>query len=329
MPRVCSTLGMKLRFLFCIALIGLLALSAAAQVKVTQRTDRIVIDVDGKPFSEFFIGADVMKPYLHPLRSASGKIVTRHYPMESVEGESKDHPHHRGLWFTHGDVNGYDFWANEPSQKGATKNGKGKIVTKKVVDVKSGKKSGSIKALFEWQTMEGKALLAETREMIFYSDPKLRTVDFDIRLAAVEKVTFGDTKEGVFAIRLASPLEEKRDGSGGKMVNAEGKVGEKLVWGKASPWVDYSGQLEGETLGVAILDHPSSPRYPTYWHARAYGLFASNIWGLHDFVEKTKDGSQTLEPGQSLRFRLRVVIHPGDTAAAGIAGLHKKFAAMK
>ncbi|MBI4874966.1 MAG: PmoA family protein [Acidobacteria bacterium] len=322
---------MKRYFYLCLFLcLVLAALPAWGQVKVTQRTDRILIDIDGKPFSEFFIGAGVMKPYLHPLRSASGKIVTRRYPMEAVEGESKDHPHHRGLWFTHGDVNGYDFWGNEPSQKGATKNGKGKVVTKRILDVKSGKKSGSVKALFEWQTMDGKPLLTETRGMIFYSDPKLRTMDFDILLTAVEKVKFGDTKEGVFAIRLATPLEEqKKMGGTGKMVNAEGKEGEKQVWGKASPWVDYYGTLEGETLGIAILDHPTSPRHPTYWHSRAYGLFASNIWGLHDFVDKTKDGSQTLEAGQSLRFRIRVVIHPGDTAAAGIAGLYKKFATMK
>jgi hypothetical protein len=320
------TLGMKPPFLLCLALIALLALPAAAQVNVTQRTDRILIEIDGKPFGDFFIGADAVKPYLHPLRSASGVIVTRSYPMESVEGESRDHPHHRGLWFTHGDVNGYDFWANETSQKGATKSGKGKIVTRKVLDVKSGKRSGSVKALFDWQTPEGKTLLTETRDMIFYSDPKLRTIDLDIRLTAVEKSKFGDTKEGCFAIRLASPLEEKR---GGKMVSSDGKLGEKLIWGKPYPWVDYYGQFGAETLGIAIMDHPASARYPTYWHARAYGLFAANIWGLHDFVDKTKDGSQTLEPGQSLRFRYRVVVHPGDTTAAGIADLYKKFAAMK
>ncbi len=324
--RMCFTLGMKPHLLLCLPLAALLANPVAAQVSVSQRTDRIVIDIDGKPFSEFFIGAETVKPYLHPLRSASGKIVTRRYPMESVEGESKDHPHHRGLWFTHGNINDYDFWANEQSQKGSTKNGKGRVVTKKVLDVKSGKKSGSLKALFEWQTPEGKTLLSENRQMIFYSDPKLRTVDLDIRLTAVEKVTFGDTKEGCFAIRLASPLEEKR---GGKMVSSDGKLGEKLIWGKQFPWVDYYGDIEGETLGVTIMDHPASHRHPTYWHSRAYGLFAANVWGLHDFVDKSKNGSETLEPGQTIRFRFRVVIHPGNTDSAGIAAIYKKYSAMK
>ncbi len=311
---------MRLQFLLPLAL----ALPLAGQVKVTQGSDRILVDIDGKPFSALFIGAGTTKPYLHPVRSASGKVVTRRYPMEVVEGESKDHPHHRGLWFTHGNVNGIDFWGNEPTQKGTMP--KGKVVVKKVLDIKSGKKSGSLKALFEWQEPSGKPLLTETREIVFYSDPALRAMDFDIRLDALEKVKFGDTKEGTFAIRLATDLEEKHTG---KMVNAEGKEGEKQVWGKRSPWVDYSGTLEGEKLGIAILDHPTNPRHPTYWHSRAYGLFAANIWGEHDFVDKTKDGSQTLEPGQSLRFRYRVVIHPGDTASAGIAALYKKYAAVK
>jgi hypothetical protein len=122
------------------------------------------------------------------------------------------------------------------------------------------------------------------------------------------------------------PLDEKH---GGKMTNAEGKSGEKEVWGKRSPWVDYAGAIDGEKLGIAIFDHPSNPRHPTYWHSRAYGLFAANIWGLHDFVDKSQDGSMTVEPGQSIRFRYRVVIHPGLTAETDVAGMFKKYAAAK
>jgi hypothetical protein len=151
----------------------------------------------------------------------------------------------------------------------------------------------------------------------------LRIIDFDIKLTAVEKVRFGDTKEGVFAIRLTAPLDGKHSG---KMVSAEGNVGEKAVWGKRSPWVDYSGQVDGETLGVAIFDHPGNPKHPTYWHSRDYGLFAANIFGEHDFYgDKSRDGGMDLEPGKSLRFRYRVVIHPGDTAAADISRLYKEW----
>jgi len=309
---------------FVLPLAALLPVTLWSEVKLTKGPDRVSVEIDGKPFSELFIGPETTKPYLHPLRAADGKIVTRVWPMEEKAGEAKDHVHHRGLWFTHGDVNKVDFWANDPSQKSEKM---GKVVLEKVISAKSGKKNGAVTAQFAWQDPAGKTLLRETKTITFLSDPKLRIVDFDMTLTGVEKSRFGDTKEGFFALRLTAPLDGKHTG---KMVSAEGKVGEKLVWGKRSPWVDYVGQLEGETLGVAIFDHPSNPKHPTYWHARDYGLFAANIFGEHDFYnDKSRDGGMTLEAGQSWRFRYRVVIHPGDTSAAGVAGMYEKYASAK
>jgi hypothetical protein len=308
----------------------LAGIEARAQVKITQATDRISVEIDGKPYTSLFVGADTRKPYLHPLRSASGTIVTRQYPMEQVQGETHDHPHHRGLWFSHGDVNGVDFWGNEPGQTPKA----GRIVLKKVTGVESGAKSGQIRAVFEWVDTKGKPLLSESRRMTFYSDPALRTVDIDIELTALEKVKFGDTKEGTFAIRLAAGLEEPERNQPplpkrtGQMMNAEGATGEKNVWGKRSVWVDHFGEVEGEKLGIAILDHPANPRHPTYWHSRAYGLFAANIFGVHDFEQdKAKDGSLVLESGGTLRFRYRVIVHPGDPKTADIAARYKEYAA--
>ncbi len=313
----------------CAALAGI---PAPAQVKITQAPDRISVEIGGKPYTALFDGPSTTKPYLHPLRSASGRIVTRLYPMEQGVGETLDHPHHRGLWFGHGDVNGVDFWGNEPGQSPHA----GRIVLKKVLGVDSGPKSGHIRVLFDWVDDAGKPLLEESRTMVFYSDPALRTIDFDIQLKALTKVKFGDTKEGTFAIRLAPWLEEPEAGQPpvprrtGKMINAEGAVGEPNVWGKRSDWVDHFGEIEGEKIGVAIFDHPSNPRHPAYWHSRAYGLFAVNIFGLHDFEgDKTKDGSLTLAPGGVLRFRYRVIVHPGDPAAAGIAARYREYAGTK
>ena len=311
--------------------LGLLALALAAsslaQVKLKQTTDRISVEIDGKPFTEFFIGTDVPKPYLHPLRSAGGKNVSRSFPMDVVEGEAKDHPHHRGLWFTHGLVNEIDFWANEKNQKGAGTNGRGLVVTRRITAVESGKKKGTIGANFAWQDLKGNTLLDEVRTMTFYSHPTERWIDFDITLTAAAPVTFGDTKEGMFAIRLSTELEEKHTG---KMRTADGKIGEKAVWGKRSPWVDYAGTVGGEALGVAIFDHPSNPRHPTYWHSRSYGLFAANPFGVHDFEnDKTKNGEMKLAPGEKLRFRYRLVIHPGDADSAKLADNYKKWAVAK
>ena len=310
----------------CLPVALIAACAGLAQVDIKPGPEQITVSIDGKPFTDFYVaGAKVHKPFLHPLRAADGTIVTRVWPMEEKEGEVKDHPHHQGLWFTHGLVNGFDFWANDPSQKG--QHPKGVIVLDKVSRAKGGKKSGVIEATFNWNDPSGKTLLTERRIMTFYSDPKLRTIDFDVTFKAVGEVKFGDTKEGFFAIRLTAPLDGKHSG---KMVNAEGKVGEKQVWGKRSPWVDYSGQVNGETLGVAIFDHPRNPKHPTYWHSRDYGLFAANIFGEHDFLnDKSKDGSVTLAPGQTLRFRYRVVIHPGDTQTADIAGLYKAYTSGK
>ncbi len=312
------------------------ALPLCAQVKITQHgNEKISVDIDGKPFTEFFIGAQAPKPYLHPLRSATGLVVTRGYPMDpNVPGESKDHPHHRGLWFTHADVNGYNFWANEPDQDGKNEGlnkGKGYVVLRKVNKITSGKSSGTIDATFDWKG-GGKTILVESRKMTFYSDPRLRIIDFDATLSPEEQVKFADTKEGMFAIRVAAPLEAQQPKGidepkrTGKLVNAQGKVGEKNVWGKRSEWADMSGVIDGQPVGIAILDHPNNPRHPTYWHARDYGLFATNIFGLHDFEhDKGRDGSLTIQPGQPLRFRYRVIIHPGDANAAHLREAYNEY----
>jgi hypothetical protein len=306
-----------------------LAAPLCAQVTFDKSAGQIAVTIDGKPFTTLFCGPETAKPYLHPLRAASGRIVTRHYPMENVPGETHDHPHHRGLWFSHGSVNGFDFWSNEPSQHGG-KNAR--IVLKNVASLAGGKESGAMNLTFDWRDPAGKTLLTEARTMKFHSGPSKRVIDFDITLTAVEKVTFGDTKEGTFAIRLAPSLEEPTRQSlatpkrTGLMVDSEERRGEAQVWGHRASWVDYCGEIDGEKLGIAILDHPSNPRHPTYWHSRSYGLFAANIFGLHDFMnDKTADGSMTVEPGQALRFRYRVIIHPGDTQSAGIAGEYKKY----
>lgn len=325
------------RILFFAALCLPLCLPMGAQVKITQDGNKKVsVEIDGKPFTDFYVGPETSKPYLHPLRTASGAVVTRGWPMvPDIPGELHNEPHQTGLWFAHGDVNGYNFWAADPVNP-STGKGKGKIVLIKIDKIASGRKSGTVAATFEWKTTEGVSLLTERRTMTFYSDPQFRTIDFDITLSPDQPVTFGDTKEGLFAMRLAAPLEEDQPKDiaepkrTGKIVNAQNKATEKNVWGKRSEWVDYSGQLNGQNVGVAVFDNPSNPRQPTYWHVRGYGLLAANVFGLHDFEHDTaRDGSLALRMGQSLRFRYRVVIHPGDVNQAGIRDMYDAYKAMK
>ena len=307
------------------------ALPAGAQVKITPGPEQIAVEIDGKPFTVFYVGGkDLNRPYLHPLRSASGKAVTRSVPAGQVPGESVDHPHHAGLFYGHGDVNGFNYWAiqNVPTKPSATM---GRIVLKEVGAVRSGKESGSIDVVLNWLMPDGKPLLTEARKMTFHAHPMLRIIDFDFDFTAIDKVVFRDTKEGTFAMRVAGALDElqtkdTRDpASRGKLTNAQGGVGEANVWGKRSEWVDYSGVLDGEKVGIVMMDHPGNPRHPTYWHSRAYGLHSINPFGVHDFLnDKNQDGSLTLQPGEHVRFRYRVIVHPGR-GPDRLAELYKEY----
>ncbi|MGD0578587.1 MAG: PmoA family protein [Bryobacteraceae bacterium] len=309
--------GAVLFILGCVCL-----LTAPAQVHFTRQPDSIAVEIAGRPLTTFYFGPSAPKPYLHPLLAPSGQRLTRLYPMESVDSESRDHPHHRGLWITHGDVNGIDFWANETEQR---KGKQGLIVLREIRDVQDGPAKGMIWAVFEWRDPDGRTLLVEDRVMCFSGEGQARTIHFDVTLHAVSKVVFGDTKEGFFAIRLRDELTELK--GTGKMTNAAGQTGMELVWGHRSPWVDYCGTLDGRALGIAIFDHPANHAHPTWWHARDYGLFAANPFGERDFTgDKTKDASLTLAPGESVRFRYRVFIHPGNTAQAGVAAAYHAWA---
>ena len=325
----------KATSLFIVLLLGSVH-QAWAQVTLTQRPDQIAVAIDGKPFTVFYIGgADVNRPYLHPLRSASGKVVNRSFPAGQLPGETTDHPHHAGLFYGHGNVNGYNYWAvqNVANPQPPPSANFGRIVLEKVASVKSGKESGSVDVVLTWLKPDGAPLLRETRQMTFYSHPELRIIDFDFDFAAIDKVVFRDTKEGTFAMRMATALDEpaakEKPGGAertGKLVNAQGGEREANVWGKRSEWVDYSGVLDGEKVGVVMMDHPGNPRHPTYWHSRGYGLHSINPFGVHDFLNDPKqDGSLTIEPGRHVRFRYRVVIHPGKSPAQ-LAELYKQYA---
>ncbi len=312
-----------------------------AQVKVTQDADHVQVEIDGKPFTTFYLHeGDAMKPFLYPLRTASGKIITRHFPMENVEGEPTDHQHQRGLWFGHEDVkaasdpapHGSDFWNNETSASYVTRSPRrGWIKVDKITEAKGGK-NGVIGAQMTWSALDGTKLLEEKRVMTFSGDSKLRTIDLDITLTAVTAVKLGDAKDGVLGIRLARSLQEdsadrgKKDNLAhtGTMVNADGQEHEKNVWGKLSNWVDYSGDVDGEKVGVAIFDNPQNSRR-AIWHSRGYGLFAANPFGRTAFDKALPDGSVSLEPGGTLHFRYRIVIHSGDAKDAGIAKLWDQY----
>ena len=300
---------------------------SSAQVQLSRvGNDHVSISIDGQPFSDFFIQSSYAKPFLAPLRSATGLIVTRRFPMELVDGESRDHPHHKGLWIGYGDVNGINFWETEPESKpsGSNPQQKGEIRLEKLNQVASGKKSGSIDASFAWLTAQGEQILEENRIMVFYADEKIRRFDVDATLTAKIRTQFGDTKEGFFAIRVADSMAGK---NGGVLTNSEGRHTEKDVWGKRADWVDYVGPVAGQKIGILIFDYPQNPNHPPHWHARDYGLFAVNPFGIKEFDPASQvKGGYTLGPGNSARFRYRVIIHSGDVPKKEIARWYSDYA---
>jgi hypothetical protein len=279
----------------------------------------IHVEVDSKPFTDFYYGPDAPKPYLHPLRCASGKIVTRSFPMENIPGESTTDQHHRGVWLAYRDVNGYDFWQDEFSYQNKIA---GKVVMRSVDGLKSGKDRGSFHGTFAWLSPAGEALLEESRTMTFRGDAKLRMIDTDIELKALVDTTFGDSKDGAFSVRLAEPLTEKNSGV---ILNSEGGRKMDQAWGKEASWVDYSGELNGEKLGVVLFEHPSSFHHPSRWHVRDYGLLAINPFGSNSFDKAAPVSQFTLATGRSIHLKYRIVIHP-EMDAAQIEKLYREFA---
>jgi hypothetical protein len=265
------------------------------------------------------------KPVLYPVLSPSGTAMTRGYPFDEVPGEDQDHPHHMGIYFTVDRVNGEQngFWNN-------SKNPLPAIRHVKVLAKKEGSGKGSLATLSEWIGTNGKPLLQETREMVFLVlDESSYAIDFTITLEPVQgEVAFEDTKEGMFAVRVAQWLTEKETG---RYLNSQGEELEEGVWGKRASWIRLQGKKDGRPLGIAILDHPTSTNAPTYWHARGYGCFSVNPLGQLDFQKAHKEAEAEafnlrLQPGQKALFKYRVIIYEGDLGQENLDTLYRAFA---
>lgn len=262
---------------------------------------------------------DYRVPYLYPLTSPSGANICRHWPMESdAPTEEKDHPHHRGLWLSHGNVNSYDFWAGTGKKEASIK-------VKSLHGQKVENGVASFNADLYW-AVDGKTILLEDRRhLISRPDAKTLRIDISSRLIANNMdVVLGDTKEGSFAIRTDRSLRVVGKEAKATLTNSNGETNAK-AWGKRANWVAYSGpdELSKPTV-VAIIDHPTSFRHPTHWHARDYGLLAANPFGIHDF-EKGKDktaGNHTLRAGESITLKYTAIIHQGTLESAGLGAIY-------
>jgi hypothetical protein len=320
--------------------------ASGVTVSVNEAAKRVDVTIDGKPFTSYIWPATLKKPVLYPIRTAKGALITRGFPLDPRPGERVDHPHHVGMWLNHGDVNGLDFWNNSDAIKAADAPKMGTIYHQKVTHTKSGADRGELTVETAWMTPDNKQLIKETTQFIFRGTADSRTIDRITTLTALDqKVVFKDSKEAFLGMRMTRALEQPAekaevftDASGkatpvpvldnkgvtGKYISSEGKEGD-AVWSTRGRWTMLGGTVEGEPVTVAILDHPSNVGYPTHWHARGYGLFAANPLGDKQFNEP-KSFDYTLEPGQSVTFKYRVLILAGASTPDRIEREYQTFA---
>ena len=323
--------------------------TGANRVEVVARESdrRVDVLVDGQPFTAYVYPTTLKKPTLFPIRTASGKLVTRGYPMEPRAHERVDHPHHVGLWFNFGDVNGLDFWNNSDAIPAARAPRMGTVVHRSVRKAESGAGRGALEVTSEWVDHEGKALLREDTRLVFHAGAGgHRAIDRITTLTALgQPVTFKDNKEGVLGLRVTRALEHpsktpevftdasgkatsvpvlNNEGVTGHYRTSEGKEGD-AAWGTRGRWTTLTGTIDGGPVTLAILDHPSNFGFPTYWHARGYGLFAANPLGRKVFDASQPELTLTLAPGQSTTFRHRVLVLDANATPAQVEQQYVDF----
>ena len=296
-----------------------------------EKEQSVDIMVDGKLFTSYWWPDSVYKPIFYPILTADGTPITRGFPIKARAGERRDHMHQVGNWLNYGNVNGYDFWGNGSEGKRNVNGGQIKHLS--IGELSEGNGEGSMVTTASWIDPAGKELLAEKTVFHFIAKGSIRIIDRIATLTATgEAVLFKDTKEGSFGIRVARQLElpSKEDitltdaqgnpttvkamsneGVTGNYRSSEGVTGE-AVWSTRARWMDLYGSIGNEKISLVICDHPKNLSYPTYWHARGYGLFAANPFGAKDFTAGKAELNYSIPSGKSLTLRYRIIVSSGN-----------------
>ena len=310
--------------------------SKGVQVTVNEAQRRVDVAIDGQPFTAYVWPTTLKKPVLYPIRTAKGTLVTRGFPLDPRPGERVDHPHHVGLWFNYGDVNGIDFWNNSDDIKKDQRPKMGTIVHKAIKAAKGGASEGVLEVESHWVMPDGSVILKENTKYVFSGTTTTRTIDRITTLAAgATRVDMKDNKEGVLGLRVTRALEEPstkpevftdaagrpttvasmdNTGVNGVYLTSEGKQG-AAAWGTRGKWTTLSGKVGDEPVSIAIFDAPGNPGYPTYWHACGYGLFAANPLGQKELSGGKDVLNFAIEPNKSATFKHRIHIVTGGLTA--------------
>ncbi len=318
-------------------LVGLASFSTAAaqkpeavRVVLNAKARKVDVFVGQQLFTTFLYPDSLEKPVLYPLRAASGTVVTRGFPLNPRPGDPTDHPHHIGLWFNYENVNGLDFWNNSYAIPKEKKKDYGWIRTDRILSTSSGP-IGLLVYHANWTNQQNQVLLEETTRFEFSGTARSRTIDRVTTLKAVQPVTFTDAKDGLLGLRLAHELQIPNDQDqkftdskgivtvvkggtdhvpNGTYLTSAGKRGND-AWSTRGVWCKAYGKMGADSVSVAIIDHPQNPNYPTFWHARGYGLFAANPLGEKVFTNGKSAKNLQLKPGEAVTFRYRILLDEG------------------
>jgi hypothetical protein len=321
---------------------------AQPKIKLVSKVSEKKVDVliGGELFTSYIYPDNIKKPVLWPVVSDGGNEITRQFPLKNKEGERVDHPHHVGIWLNYGDVNGLDFWNNSDAISADKADKYGTIYHETIESVKSGKGKATLQTTASWKDSKGSKLLNEISEYTFSVDGKTRIIDRTTMLKAENSVVdITDNKEGMFAIRVTRELELPSRGKV-KLMDSHGVVtevdasddktatGNYLssdgieggdVWATRAKWMKLYGEINGEKVAVVIFDHPGNAGYPTYWHARGYGLFAANTLGQKVFSKGKEEMNLSLEKGETVTFRYRLAVFSGEPTVEEINKMAKEF----
>ncbi len=311
---------------------------------------KVDVLIDGELFTAYRYPENIMKPVLYPLTTPQGTLITRKFPMEKGEGERVDHPHHAGVWFNYGDVNGLDFWNNSEAIPEEKKDKYGTIYHREIIGMSDGDDIATLQTGMDWTAPDGKVLLKENTQFVFGVTEEYRFIDrYTTLVAQDEAVSFDDNKEGVLGIRVTRALEHPSDkpevftdangiSTGVPVINNDGVNGNYIssngvegtdTWGKRADWINLTSSIGDEKISLVILDHPKNVGYPTYWHARGYGLFAANPLGQKVFSDGKEELNFKLEPGEEVTFRHRIIIASDMLDKTKLDAEFQNFASVK
>jgi hypothetical protein len=336
-----------LTMILAVSIISLAQKNENVQITKDPSANKLNVTIDGKPFTTFLYPDTLEKCVLYPIRAANGTVVTRGYPLNPQPGDPTDHPHHIGLWFNFENVNGLDFWNNSFAIAPEKKKNYGWIKTDRISETRSGS-TGVIAYHANWTNQNNDVLLEENTRYEFSGNDHQRFIDRITTLTANTEVKFNDAKDGMLGLRVAHALEiptkvdrkftddkgittvVKRNAdsiANGNYITSEGKMGDS-AWSTRAVWCKMFGKMGADSISIVIIDHPQNPNYPTFWHARGYGLFAANPLGEKIFTNGKSEKNLTLKKGDSVTFRYRIVIDNGKQTITKqeIEKISKEFA---